>query len=101
MREPDINQGAATEINSQWDAMPERHGKNSRYAEDQRKGDEIPLLAKKIYVRITKKFHAALTLSVVTLPSFVLRRSRSHFRNRSSLRRTNDQRPTTNDQRRF
>jgi hypothetical protein len=38
--------------------MPEQHGKYARHAEQQRKGEKIPLLAEKVYVRISKKFHA-------------------------------------------
>jgi hypothetical protein len=39
--------------------MPEQHGKYAGHAEDQRESEEVPLLAEKIYVGITKKFHAA------------------------------------------
>src|ERR1700736_640887 len=38
--------------------MPKQHGKYSRHAEQQRKGEKIPLLAQKVYVWISKKFHA-------------------------------------------
>jgi hypothetical protein len=58
MRVLDINQSAAAEVDAQWNAMPEQHRENSRGAEDQREGNEVPLLAKKVDIRITKKFHA-------------------------------------------
>jgi hypothetical protein len=38
--------------------MPKQHGEYSRNAEHQRKGEKIPLLAQKVYVWISKKFHA-------------------------------------------
>jgi hypothetical protein len=38
--------------------MPKQHGKYSRHTEHQRKGEKIPLLAQKVYVWISKKFHA-------------------------------------------
>ena len=38
--------------------MPEQHGKYARHTEHQRKGEKIPLLAQKVYVWISKKFHA-------------------------------------------
>jgi hypothetical protein len=38
--------------------MPKQHGEYTRYAEHQRKGEKIPLLAQKVYVWISKKFHA-------------------------------------------
>src|SRR5712692_11816817 len=38
--------------------MPEQHGKHARHTEYQRKGEKIPLFPEKIYVWITKKFHA-------------------------------------------
>jgi hypothetical protein len=41
--------------------VPEKHRQDAGYAEDQRKGEEIPFLAEKIYVGITKKFHFNLT----------------------------------------
>jgi hypothetical protein len=37
--------------------VPEQHGKHTRNAEDQRKGEKIPLLAQKIYVGIAKELH--------------------------------------------
>jgi hypothetical protein len=39
--------------------MPERHGKHSGHAEDQREGQEVPLFPEEIDVCISKKFHAA------------------------------------------
>jgi hypothetical protein len=39
--------------------MPEQHGKDTGHAEDERESEEVPLLAEKIYVWISKKFHAA------------------------------------------
>jgi hypothetical protein len=39
--------------------MPEQHGKHSRHAENEGKGEEVPLLPQKIYVCVSKKFHAA------------------------------------------
>jgi hypothetical protein len=57
--------------------MPEQHRKDSRHAEHQRKGDEIPLLAEKIYVRILKKFHSRKTprRSSLVVPSFSFAKS--------------------------
>jgi hypothetical protein len=37
--------------------MPEQHRTYACDAEDQREGDEVPLLAQEIDIRITKKFH--------------------------------------------
>jgi hypothetical protein len=37
--------------------MPEQQGKYARYAEDQREGKKIPLLAQKIYIRVAKELH--------------------------------------------
>jgi hypothetical protein len=35
--------------------MPEQHGKNTSYAENERKGEKVPLLAEKIDVGIAKE----------------------------------------------
>src|SRR5713101_3125507 len=59
MREFHIDQRAPSKIYAQRDPMPEQHGKYTRHAEYQRKGEKIPLFPEKIYVWITKKFHAA------------------------------------------
>jgi hypothetical protein len=52
--------------------MPEQHGKYARHTEHQRKGEKIPLLAQKVYVWISKKFHAFVrplsTYSICRLP---------------------------------
>jgi len=37
--------------------MPEQHGKHTRNAKDQRKGEKIPLFPEKIYIRIAKELH--------------------------------------------
>src|SRR5712692_239222 len=47
--------------------MPEQHGKHTRHAEYQRKGEKIPLFPEKIYVWITKKFHVLETPYVCLL----------------------------------
>jgi hypothetical protein len=39
--------------------MPEGHGKHSGHAEDEREGEEVPLLPEEIDVCISKEFHAA------------------------------------------
>jgi hypothetical protein len=39
--------------------VPKRHGQDSRDAEDQREGEEIPLLPQEIDICIPKEFHAA------------------------------------------
>src|ERR1700716_424596 len=54
-----IDQRSATEVHTQRDAMPERHGKHSGNAEDQREGQEVPLFPEEIDVCVSKKFHAA------------------------------------------
>jgi hypothetical protein len=58
VRELHVDQGPAPEVYAQRDAMPKQHGKYSRHTEQQRKGEKIPLLAQKVYVWISKKFHA-------------------------------------------
>jgi hypothetical protein len=58
MRELHVNEGPAPEVYAQRNAMPKQHGKQSRYAEHQRKGEKIPLLAEKVYVGFFEKFHA-------------------------------------------
>ena len=42
--ELDVDQRAAAKIYSQLDAMPEKNRQDTRYAENQRKGEEVPLL---------------------------------------------------------
>jgi hypothetical protein len=59
-----VNQRAAAKVNSQRDSMPEQHGDHTRHTEHQGKGEKVPLFAEKIYVWITKKFHAALNPSI-------------------------------------
>src|ERR1700737_5574658 len=54
-----IDQRAAAEVDTQRNAMPERHGKHSGHAEDQREGQEVPLFPEEIDVCVSKKFHAA------------------------------------------
>jgi hypothetical protein len=39
--------------------MPERHGKQSSDAKDERENQEVPLLPEKIDISISKEFHAA------------------------------------------
>src|SRR5207253_8030892 len=56
-----VDQGAATEIHAQRNAVPEQHGKNASHAEDQREAEEVPLFTKKIDICIAKKFHCVLT----------------------------------------
>src|SRR5437588_7999133 len=53
------NLGPALEINPQRNAVPEKHGKQSSHAENQRKAKEVPFPAQKIYFSIAKKFHFA------------------------------------------
>ena len=57
MRELHVNQRAAAEIHTPRDVMPEQHGEHTRDAEDQRKGEKIPLFAQKIYVDVVKELH--------------------------------------------
>src|SRR6202140_4538895 len=73
--------------------MPERHGKHSGYAEDQREGQEIPLFPEEIDVCVLKKFHAA--YDPFKNRSLVV--SRWSFGLHRSLRIANDNRPTTSD----
>ena len=68
MRILHVHQRPAAEVHAQRNAVPEQHGNNSRHAEDQRKGEKIPLLAEKIDVRIFKEFQ-------VQTPDFQLRAS--------------------------
>jgi hypothetical protein len=37
--------------------VPEQNGKHARNAEDQREGEEVPLLPKKIDVYVMKELH--------------------------------------------
>ena len=68
VRELHVHQRSAAEINAPRDAMPEQHGKQSRNAENQRKGEKVPLLAQKIYVGIAKELHGfAYPLSIYDL----------------------------------
>jgi hypothetical protein len=55
----DFDQRASAKVNPQRNAMPEQHGKDTGHADDERESEEVPLLAEKIYVWISKKFHAA------------------------------------------
>src|SRR2546428_3651372 len=59
MRKFHIDQRAPSKVYAQWDPTPEHHGKYTRHAEHQRKGEKIPLFPKKIYIWISKKFHSA------------------------------------------
>src|SRR5438128_12611694 len=65
MRELHVDQSSTAEVYAQRNAMPEQHGKHSRHAEHQRKGEKIPLLAEKVDVGLFKEFHAV----VKSLPS--------------------------------
>ena len=49
-----VDQRSAAELHAQRNVVPEQHGADSGDAEDQREGKEIPFLAKKIDVGITK-----------------------------------------------
>jgi hypothetical protein len=55
--------------------MPERHGKQSSHAEDQREGEKVPLFPKKIDVCVSKEFHAAYDPFKISRWSFVVGRS--------------------------
>ncbi len=66
-----VDQRAAAEIDAQLDAVPEKHRQNARYAEDQRKGEEVPLLPQPIDIYATKQFHlkySRLTWYATTTP---------------------------------
>src|SRR5208283_339038 len=103
MRVLHVDQRPAAEVDAQRDAVPERHGKHSSHAEDQREGQEVPLLPKEIDVRVSKEFHAAydpFKKSVVSRQSSVVSRQSLVVRGASFLDirerlMTNDQRPTT------
>jgi hypothetical protein len=43
--------------------VPEQHGKHTRNAEDQRKGEEVPFLPEKIDVYVMKELHRSSPLS--------------------------------------
>jgi hypothetical protein len=43
--------------------VPEQYGKQARNTEDQRKGEEVPLLPKKIDVDVMKELHRFLPLT--------------------------------------
>src|SRR5260370_2839999 len=88
-----VDQRSAAEVDTQRDAMPERHGKHSGHAEDQREGQEVPLFPEEIDVCISKKFHAAYDPFKISRWSSVAGRSGCvvHFSS------ANDYRPTTND----
>src|SRR6202008_1957970 len=57
VRELHVYQRPAAEIDAPRDVVPEQHGKQTRYAEDQRKGEEIPFLSKEIDVYVMKEHH--------------------------------------------
>src|ERR1700757_1887736 len=57
VRELHINQRSTAEVNSPRNVVPEQHGKQARDAEDQRKGEKIPLFSKKIDVGVAKELH--------------------------------------------
>ena len=54
LRELHVDQGSATELNAQRNMVPEQHGEDSGNAEDQREGKEIPFLAKKVDIGVSK-----------------------------------------------
>src|SRR5262249_29695761 len=54
-----IHQGSATELDAPVDAVPKDHREHASDTETERKRDEVPLLAEKVDVRISKEFHAA------------------------------------------
>ena len=61
----DIDQGAALEVDTAWNAMPEKHREYARDAENEREAEEIPLLAKPVDLYLAKQFHVEkLRLSV-------------------------------------
>src|ERR1700694_2183605 len=88
-----LDQRSATEVHTQRDAMPERHGKHSGNAEDQREGQEVPLFPEEIDVCISEKFHAAYDPFKISRWSLVA--GCSGYVARFSL--ANDDRPTKND----
>ncbi len=49
-----VDQRAAAKVDPQLDAMPEKDRQHSRYAEDQREGEEIPLFPQPINVNAMK-----------------------------------------------
>ena len=52
-----IDERPTTEVDSPRNVVPEQHGKQARNAEDQRKGEKIPLFSQKIYIGIAKELH--------------------------------------------
>ena len=52
LRELDVDQRAAAELNAQRNVVPEQHGEDSGDAEDQREGKEVPFLAQKVDVGV-------------------------------------------------
>ena len=52
--ELNVNQRATTKVDPQLDVVPKKDRQDSRYAEDQRKGEEIPLFPQPINVNATK-----------------------------------------------
>ena len=72
-----VDQRAAAEVYTQRDTMPERHGKHSGHAEDQREGQEVPLFPEEIDVCVSKKFHAAFDPFKISRWSLVVGRSQS------------------------
>ena len=57
MRELHSHQRPAAKIHAPRDSVPEQHGEHARNAEDQREGEKVPFLAKKIDVGIAKELH--------------------------------------------
>jgi len=51
---------AAAKVEAPGDPMPEQHRTYACNAKDQRKGEKIPLFAKKIYVYVVKELHLLL-----------------------------------------
>jgi hypothetical protein len=64
--------------------MPERHGKHSGHAEDQREGEKVPLFPEEIDACVSKKFHAAYDPFKNLL--FAVRRSLFAFRHANGPR---------------
>src|SRR5579862_749541 len=88
-----IDNRAAAKIDAQWDTVPERHGEQAGHAENQREGEEVPLLPQEIDVCIFKEFHAAYDPFKIGRWPLVIGRSECIVR----LRFANDQRPLTID----
>ena len=53
----DADDRATAEVDVQRQMMPEKDGKQARYAEDEREAEEIPLLPEPVDFWIMKQFH--------------------------------------------